>query len=131
MLVNISDELYKQIKNIKIYYEEIMCNHKSASHYCFNGVRSREDLFDDDDSIIGAHMEFIDKLINSIMSNNFDTPQMKFEWSGTNYLAFTDEVGGFHCDGTGTNPLGEECGECSNLSCINCSNRFYNHYKEK
>lgn len=37
---------------------------------------------------------------------------------------YTDEVGGTHGGGTGTNPLGHFCGECTNLTCKNCSYAF-------
>lgn len=131
MLVNIDNELYEQIRDIKINYDELMCDQEKALQYCIKGTSMRDCLSDDDDSIMGAHMDWIEKLIQSIMNNNFDTPEMKFEWDGISHLAFTDEVGGFHCDGVGINPLGERCGECLNSSCKNCGNRFYSHHKEK
>lgn len=32
-----------------------------------------------------------------------------------------DELGGFHDCGAGTSPDGQDCGECSNLSCKFCN----------
>ena len=39
---------------------------------------------------------------------------------------YTDEVGGFHECGTGTNPMGHFCGECTNFTCKGCSHIFSN-----
>lgn len=41
-----------------------------------------------------------------------------------------DEIGGFHDSGTGTNPDGEFCGECSFISCSLCS-EWKNNQMEK
>ena len=37
---------------------------------------------------------------------------------------YFDEVGGSHGGGTGVNPMGTFCGECTNLTCKNCPNIF-------
>lgn len=34
---------------------------------------------------------------------------------------FFDEIGGFHSGGTGTDPEGHECGECSRVTCKGCA----------
>lgn len=38
--------------------------------------------------------------------------------------AYYDEVGGFHDGGTGWNPKGLHCGECTMNSCKDCESRF-------
>ena len=40
-----------------------------------------------------------------------------------NQTAYYDEVGGFHWEAIGWNPKGGYCGECTSLSCKDCSNR--------
>lgn len=35
---------------------------------------------------------------------------------------YTDDVGGFHDCGTGINPNGVDCGECSFITCKGCPN---------
>ena len=40
-----------------------------------------------------------------------------------------DKLGGWHIDGTGTNPLGDECGECGKMTCEGCTNvDMYHQY---
>lgn len=36
---------------------------------------------------------------------------------------YEDCIGGFHYDGIGINPNGVFCGECTKMSCEDCSNR--------
>lgn len=36
---------------------------------------------------------------------------------------YFDEVGGFHSEAMGWNPNGVWCGECTKISCANCSSR--------
>lgn len=36
---------------------------------------------------------------------------------------FYDEIGGYHSEGLGWNPQGVFCGECSSMTCIECSFR--------
>jgi len=35
----------------------------------------------------------------------------------------TDDLGGVHSEGTGWNPNGVWCGECSSISCEGCPSR--------
>ena len=37
--------------------------------------------------------------------------------------AYYDDAGGFHDSATGWNPKGMYCGECTMVSCRDCSNR--------
>ncbi len=39
---------------------------------------------------------------------------------------FFDQVGGYHESGTGTDPNGDFCGECSNTDCSQCPVWFQN-----
>ena len=44
-----------------------------------------------------------------------------------------DKLGGWHLDGMGTNPLGNECGECSRVTCEECDGAdiYHEHIKCK
>ena len=40
-----------------------------------------------------------------------------------------DKLGGWHMDGMGVNPLGNECGECNKMTCEGCTNvDIYHQY---
>lgn len=44
-----------------------------------------------------------------------------------------DKLGGWHIDGIGINPLGDQCGECSKLTCEGCDSAdiYYKYIKCK
>ena len=53
---------------------------------------------------------------------HYATEQGKFVYFYNHPEMYYDQVGGFHDSGTGYNPNGVWCGECSRLSCRTCVN---------
>ena len=45
------------------------------------------------------------------------------DWMKNTEIAFTDELGGIHDEGVGWNPNGVFCGECGNITCVDCSSK--------
>lgn len=45
------------------------------------------------------------------------------DWMKNTDVALKDEFGGIHDEGMRWNPNGVFCGECGNITCINCSSK--------
>lgn len=61
---------------------------------------------------------------NTIKLNSeftFDSSLIEvMDWMKNTDVVLKDELGGIHDEGMGWNPNGVFCGECCNLSCVNC-----------
>lgn len=104
-----------------------LINGKIGEWFEVDGRMSNGRAVDDESAVI------IEKFDNTVLvmiqkytTTDEDDPQPSVEETLIRFIiinredGYVDELGGFHSGGTGTDPNGQECGECSHRSCADC-----------